>query len=349
MPQARATKVARAVRVIATDRRLDAGPQTWRRRLARKPLMNELLQRLDPLALRSERGIDAHPLRNFQGIGSIELAVQIGVDQQDRLIIRRRIGHVCCVPIALNSFFRHRAWLRRLGAAIKFSMHTRSARCGAISSVRKLERPPSRCAFRPANASSGITAGAAQHQYKHSAGDGEVLLEMQQLVSAGKICVKQDRGRQTEQSLTPPRPSRACQPIAIAMPATSCKAIVANERERRHAHLGHACRSSCKVRGQKHPLVDERSRRATVGSRARRHCRASYISRVTQFIALLPLLEAEQGEAGEVVARSRCLQLLADLALIAFCRSSRSSQPPGHSFARMASCSLAFSILPVST
>jgi hypothetical protein len=40
----------------------------------------------------------------------------------------------------------------------------------------------------------GISAGAAQHQYKHAAGDGEVLLEMQQLVSIGEICVKQDRG-----------------------------------------------------------------------------------------------------------------------------------------------------------
>jgi hypothetical protein len=36
----------------------------------------------------------------------------------------------------------------------------------------------------------GISAGAAQHQYKHAAGDGEVLLEMQQLVSIGEICVK---------------------------------------------------------------------------------------------------------------------------------------------------------------
>ena len=39
-----------------------------------------------------------------------------------------------------------------------------------------------------------ISAGAAQHQYKHSAGDGEVLFEMQQLVSIGEICVKQNRG-----------------------------------------------------------------------------------------------------------------------------------------------------------
>ena len=42
--------------------------------------MNELLQRLDPLALGTERGISAHPLRDFQRIGGIELAIQIGMD-----------------------------------------------------------------------------------------------------------------------------------------------------------------------------------------------------------------------------------------------------------------------------
>ena len=55
--------------------------------------MNELPQRLDPLALGSERGIVAHPLLDFQGIGRIEFAIQIGMDKQDRVIIRRRGGH----------------------------------------------------------------------------------------------------------------------------------------------------------------------------------------------------------------------------------------------------------------
>ena len=61
--------------------------------------MNELLQRLDPLALGSERGISAHPLRDFQRIGRIELAIQIGMDQQDRVIIRRRRGHGCFLVV----------------------------------------------------------------------------------------------------------------------------------------------------------------------------------------------------------------------------------------------------------
>jgi hypothetical protein len=65
---------------MTADRCLDAGPQTWWRHLARKTLMNELLQRLDPLALGSERAISAHPLRDFQRIGGIELAIQIGMD-----------------------------------------------------------------------------------------------------------------------------------------------------------------------------------------------------------------------------------------------------------------------------
>jgi hypothetical protein len=46
----------------------------------------------------------------------------------------------------------------------------------------------------------GKTSSATQHQDKHSAGDGEVLLEMQQLISVGEIRVKQYRGRQTKQS-----------------------------------------------------------------------------------------------------------------------------------------------------
>jgi hypothetical protein len=52
--------------------------------------MNELPQRCDPPALGGERGISAYPLRDFQRIGRIELAIQIGMDQQDRVIISRR-------------------------------------------------------------------------------------------------------------------------------------------------------------------------------------------------------------------------------------------------------------------
>ena len=80
---------------MTADRCLDAGTQTWWRHFGRKPLMNELPQRLDPLTLGSERGIFAHLLLDFQGIGRIELAIQIGMDQQDRVIIRRRRGHGC--------------------------------------------------------------------------------------------------------------------------------------------------------------------------------------------------------------------------------------------------------------
>ena len=45
--------------------------------------MNKLLQCGHPPALGSERGISAYPLCNLQRIGGIELAIQIGMDQQD--------------------------------------------------------------------------------------------------------------------------------------------------------------------------------------------------------------------------------------------------------------------------
>ena len=84
---------------MTADRCLDAGPQIWWRHLAGKTLMNQLLQRLDTLALGGERGISAHPLRYFQRIGRIELTIQIGVNQQDRVIIRRRRGHGCFLVV----------------------------------------------------------------------------------------------------------------------------------------------------------------------------------------------------------------------------------------------------------
>ena len=46
--------------------------------------MNELPQRRDPPALGGKRGISAYPPRDFQRISGIELAIQIGMDQQDR-------------------------------------------------------------------------------------------------------------------------------------------------------------------------------------------------------------------------------------------------------------------------
>jgi len=55
--------------------------------------MNKLPQRFDALALGGERRLGIHPLRDRQRVGRIELIVQIGMDQQDRAIVRVRMGH----------------------------------------------------------------------------------------------------------------------------------------------------------------------------------------------------------------------------------------------------------------
>ena len=74
-------------RVRPADRRLDAGPQPGRRFLARQPFMNQPLQCLDALAFGDERRLRAHLLRDLQRVGGIELAVQIGMNQQHRVIV----------------------------------------------------------------------------------------------------------------------------------------------------------------------------------------------------------------------------------------------------------------------
>ena len=51
--------------------------------------MNQSPQGLDTLALGGERRLSAHLLRDPQRVGWIELAVQIGMDQQDCVVVRR--------------------------------------------------------------------------------------------------------------------------------------------------------------------------------------------------------------------------------------------------------------------
>ena len=180
----------------------DAGTQTWWRHFGRKPLMNELPQRLDPLALGSERGIVAHPLLDFQGIGRIELAIQIGMDQQDRVIIRRRGGHGCFLSVRNDRLGILRSGLPPPGGRGAFDYTVTVGQLAFFVSTlptnsKSPEMPlPTTLMLLSlfGECLNGISAGAAQHQYKHSAGDGQVLLEMQQLVSIGEICVKQNRG-----------------------------------------------------------------------------------------------------------------------------------------------------------
>ena len=85
----RAPRGLRALPSRAADRRLDAGMQPGRRFLAGQPFMNQPLQCLDALAFGGERRLRAHLLRDPQRVGGIELAVQIGMNQQHRVIVSR--------------------------------------------------------------------------------------------------------------------------------------------------------------------------------------------------------------------------------------------------------------------
>jgi hypothetical protein len=58
---------------------------------------------------------------------------------------------------------------------------------------REFSRPKKQSVKRPGS-------GASDHQDEHAAGYGEVLLEMQELVSNLEILVKQNGHRQTEQT-----------------------------------------------------------------------------------------------------------------------------------------------------
>jgi len=61
--------------------------------------MNQPPQRLDALALGGERRLSAHLLCDPQRVGRVELAVQIGMDQQDRVDVIRRMGQGCFLSI----------------------------------------------------------------------------------------------------------------------------------------------------------------------------------------------------------------------------------------------------------
>ena len=182
---------------MTTDRCLDAGPKTWWRDLARKALTNELLQRRHSPAFSGERGISAYPLRDFQRIGRIELAIQIGMDQQDRVIIRRRRGHGCFLVVRndrLGTLVILRSGLPLPGrGAFDYTVNAGQLVSTLLANLKSPEAPlPTTLILLSLSGEclNGISAGAAHHQYKHAAGDGEVLLEMQHLVSIGEVGMK---------------------------------------------------------------------------------------------------------------------------------------------------------------
>ena len=158
--------------------------------------MNELPQRRDPPALGGERGISAYPLRDFQRIGRIELVIQIGMDQQDRVIIRRRRGHGCFLVVRndrLGTLVILRSGPLPGRGAFDYTVNADQLASTLLTNSKSPEVPlPTTLILLSLSGKclSGIAAGAAQHQHKHTPGDSEVLFEMQQLVSIGKVCVK---------------------------------------------------------------------------------------------------------------------------------------------------------------
>ena len=185
--------------------------------------MNELLQRRDPPALGSERG-DQCSFRCAisSALAGSEPAIQISMDQQNRVIIRRRGGHGFFLIFRKRSLghLRSRAvlplrcrergaldyivfagqWAGSLGRYFPLIQKAPEGHCQRLS--------PSLCFC---TCLDRISAGAAQHQYKHSAGDGEVLFQMQQLASTGEICVKTK--------------SRLLDKISLVLPRLSVRAI----------------------------------------------------------------------------------------------------------------------------
>jgi hypothetical protein len=78
---------------VTADRRFDAGAQLGRRCVPWQPLTHQLLQGLNACPFGGERRLRAHLLLDRQRVRRVELAVHIGMDQQDRLIVRIRTGH----------------------------------------------------------------------------------------------------------------------------------------------------------------------------------------------------------------------------------------------------------------
>jgi hypothetical protein len=69
-------------RTAHADRGFDAHAQAGRRRFARQVLAHQPLQRIDTLAFGGKGRIGRHALFHCEGVGRVELAVEIGVDRQ---------------------------------------------------------------------------------------------------------------------------------------------------------------------------------------------------------------------------------------------------------------------------
>src|SRR5690349_517064 len=75
------------------DRRLDAGAQTRRQRLAGQRRADRLLQRLEPRKLRGELRVPRHARLEDERIDRVQLAVEIGMDETGRAFARSTTRH----------------------------------------------------------------------------------------------------------------------------------------------------------------------------------------------------------------------------------------------------------------
>ena len=96
-----------------------------------------------------------------------------------------------------------------------------------------------------------------KRQNEKAARDREVLLEVQEFVPHAEMRVKHERGRETEDTASATAPRRVKIPSAIAVPAKSCRTIVATNAIGGHAHFGGRGGRHGKIEDQEDAFVHE--------------------------------------------------------------------------------------------
>ncbi len=96
-------------RAREADRGLDAPAQAGRWRFARQSSTDAPLQRIDALAFGGKDRVGGHTLFHRESVGGIELAIEIGMDGQDRIFVKPGSGHAALLPMALITWSRPRA------------------------------------------------------------------------------------------------------------------------------------------------------------------------------------------------------------------------------------------------
>ena len=90
-----------------TDRAFNSAQQRWRHRFARQALADHAAQRLDAVPLGSQFGLGRKSPLQLERVRGVELAVDIGVNEQARVFVC--CGHGLSVPMLAISRRRARA------------------------------------------------------------------------------------------------------------------------------------------------------------------------------------------------------------------------------------------------